>query len=146
MPFVATGCGGAPISASIESKQPQVIFQTDFAQASEDARRSGKPLLVVIKTNWCPFSHELLHETFANADVVRAGHDFVCVKLDAEQQPQLCASLAATRVYPTVQFISSSGEMLGSIAGSRTPKELLAKMRAVQLTSTQRILPVSVHR
>jgi hypothetical protein len=124
------GCSDMPIPASIRAQQPQIQFRTDYEQARQEARRASKPLMVVIKTKWCPFSREMLRETFTHREVVDASGSFVCVLVDAEEQAELCGRLNVKAVYPTTQFIGANGTVLARLEGSRTPRELLGEMHS----------------
>jgi thiol:disulfide interchange protein len=136
--WASGGCADMVPPASIRAERPQVEFLSDYGQAQREARRAGKPLLVVIKTDWCPFSRVLLRETFADRAVVDACDRFVCVVIDAEKQPKLCRTLSPTGVYPTVQFFGTNAAVLGQVEGSRTPKELLAAMRSAESALARR--------
>jgi hypothetical protein len=135
--LVSGGCGNLGMPASIQTQRAKVDFQSDYQQARQESRRTGKPLLVITKTQWCPFSRELLHESFTDRDVVKHCENFVCVVLDADEQADLCRRLNVTAVYPTIQFMSTNETVLGRIEGSRSPKEILAEMQKA-LTSTAR--------
>src|SRR5450759_5275105 len=61
-------------------------------EALEKARREGKPLLVSIGYSACHWCHVMAHESFE--DQATAGlmnEDFVCIKVDREEHPDVDA-------------------------------------------------------
>ncbi|MCG8587094.1 MAG: thioredoxin family protein [Pirellulales bacterium] len=144
--FGGVACSDANVPASIHAERTGVEFISDYQQARVAARRTGKPLLVVVRTRWCPFSHELIHESFADREVVQASSRFVCAVVDAEEQPELCRQLTTAAVYPSVHFLTANGTELNHFHGSRKPAELLDQIESAARASARLPLSLRIYR
>ena len=69
------------------------------------ARESDKPIFLSIGYSTCHWCHVMAHESFENAAIAEVlNKDFVCVKVDREERPDV------DRVYMTfVQATTGSG-------------------------------------
>lgn len=74
-------------------------------EAFELARTSNRPLLISIGYSACHWCHVMEHESFSNPEVAEImNHDFVCVKVDREERPDVDQVFMAT-----VQLLHNSG-------------------------------------
>ena len=137
---VAIGCGcgdgDCPLElrAKAESEEAReaeqhVAFLTDFGQALEEARRSGKPLLVFFETDECLYCHQMLEETFHDEQVIRLAENFVCLRIEAGDAPEICKDFHI-EAFPTVQFITPEGAHLHRVLGKKEPATLAVQMQA----------------
>ncbi len=139
---VAAGCGcgegGCPLelraTAKAESEEApkadqHVAFLTDFAHALEEARRSGKPLLVFFETEECLYCHQMFEETFHDEQVIRLAENFVCLRIEAGDAPEICKDFHI-EAFPTVQFITPEGAHLHRVLGKKEPATLAVQMQA----------------
>ena len=143
VPMALGGCGhgDARITTSIRGERPKVEFLTAYEIAREKSRLTNKPMLVVFKTRWCRFSREMLRDSFTSRPVVDSSREFVCLLVDAQQQPDLCEQLGTTNVYPTVLFVSPHGKLLYRAEGRRSSKQLVEHMNAALATTAARPRP-----
>lgn len=81
-------------------------------------------MLVFFAARWCDYCHQMASEAFTDQRVVRLSKQFVCVLVDADEEPDVCREFQV-RGYPTVQFISPRGVPLNRLSG-KTPADLLA--------------------
>src|SRR5881275_2058279 len=59
-------------------------------EAFEEARRLSKPLLISIGYAACHWCHVMAHESFEDeATAAQMNEDFVCVKVDREERPDV---------------------------------------------------------
>jgi len=60
------------------------------ARALADARRADKPILLLVGCSTCHWCHVMARESFADAGIAAAmNRDFICVKVDREERPDL---------------------------------------------------------
>jgi hypothetical protein len=60
------------------------------AEALDEARRTGKPILLSIGYSACHWCHVMAHESFEDADIAALMNDlFVNIKVDREERPDL---------------------------------------------------------
>jgi len=60
-------------------------------EALEEARRRDVPILLSIGYAACHWCHVMAHESFEDAGVAAAMNEFVCIKVDREERPDLDA-------------------------------------------------------
>lgn len=104
-------------------------FSSDYAGASRQATREGKPLLLFFTAEWCHFCHQMADEAFSNPQVQSLSNHFVCVLVDADAEPALCEQFQVT-AFPTIQFISSRGVPLERLVGKKPGHQLMMAMQA----------------
>lgn len=107
----------------------QVDFETSYPDALAEARRSGKPLLVFFSTDECIFCQQMQEEAFRDQQVVRLAGEFVCVRVESGESPEVCKDFHI-EAYPTVQFVASDGIPLHRVLGKREPEVLASQMQA----------------
>src|SRR3546814_5738338 len=86
--------------------------------AFEEARRTGRPVLLSVGYAACHWSHVMAHESFENADIARVMNElFVSVKVDREERPdvdaiyqQALALLGQQGGWPLTMFLTPEGE------------------------------------
>jgi thiol:disulfide interchange protein len=133
------GCSdtGTPTSqpaSTAQSAQPRIErgrlrFVPGFEQGLQQARREGKPVLLFFTAPWCGFCHQMAQEAFTHDQVVRLSEQFVCVLVDADQQPEVCREFRV-RGYPTIQFLSPRGVPLNRVTGKKPGHQLVMEMQS----------------
>ncbi len=100
-------------------------WETDFEKASEEAKESGKYILLDFSgSDWCGWCIKLEKEVFKKNDFKKYADDnLVCVLIDFPNKKRLSkkekaqnAELAkrfGVRGYPTVIVLDSNGELAG---------------------------------
>jgi thioredoxin-related protein len=137
---IAVGCDTAtpPLrlarpaqAASSQSEQPahSVDFLSGYPEALAEAHRSGKPLLMFFSAAECIYSNQMLEEAFCDQVVVRLAEDFVCVRIEADEAPEICRDFHV-EAFPTVQFVSPEGSPLHRVLGKKEPETLASQMEA----------------
>jgi thioredoxin-related protein len=119
--------------------KPGSVQWTPFTQATQNAASKGKYVFVDIYTDWCEYCKQLDAVTF-HAPTVLAELDkhFVSSKLNAESDVPLVwkgrkmtasklASLWQVDGFPTLMFLNSKGEIIGSFSSYADPK-LMVKL------------------
>lgn len=111
-----------------------IEFVEGYSDGYELAQQMSKPMLVFFTARWCNFCHQMEAEAFTDHDVANLSREFVCILVDADQQPDVCREFRV-RGYPTIQFLSARGVPLNRLTGKRSPQQLTLQMQAA-LTAT----------
>jgi thioredoxin-like negative regulator of GroEL len=106
-----------------------VRFVVGFQRGYEQAIAEGKPMLVFFTGRWCRYCHEMAAEALCDPDVRRLSEHFVCVQIDADDEPNVCRQFQIT-AYPTIQFLSRGGRPLDRLVGKRAASAVLREMQA----------------
>jgi thiol:disulfide interchange protein len=145
---LTVGCDSAPStqpstasSAAGESLRLVVRGQIHFIQGYSDgyqqAQRLNKPMLVFFTAKWCTFCHQMETEAFSDEQVSSLARQFVCVLVDADQEPEVCQEFRV-RGYPTIQFLSTHGVPLNRLMGKRPAQQVISQMQAALLATATR--------
>ncbi len=120
----------APQSAKQrQNSLPKLAFIDGYQQGLSEAAQQGKPLLVFFTASWCDYCHQMADEALLDPKVVRLGRQFVCVRVDADAEQQVCRELQVP-AYPTLLFLSPRGVPLERVVGKRAGHEVLMAMQA----------------
>jgi thiol-disulfide isomerase/thioredoxin len=80
-----------------------------------DAKKTGKPVLVVIFTTWCPHCRNY-SKVFADSRVAEAARQFVMIREDRDEETEFAASLAPDGTYiPRTLFLRPDGSLMKEI-------------------------------
>ena len=113
----------------------------DYDHGVAEAARTGKPIIVVAHTTWCPHcgKYKLV---FQDAAVVAASKQFVMILLDRDLETALNKQLGPNQTVfvPRTLFLASNATLRADMTGSNKgypnwidnsgPKELLRLMAA----------------
>ncbi len=119
--FLFVGC--SQVKSDVQSGG--IGWIRDMAQAKEAAIAQNKPILIDFYTEWCGWCKRLDKDTYANAKVIEAAKNFICVKIDAEKEKQLTASYNV-RGFPSTVFLKSDGSLIEVVPGYLPPKDFFA--------------------
>lgn len=112
----------APVAEGID------FFHGTFAEAQAKAKKEGKLIFVDAYTVWCSPCRWMAANTFTNADVgAFFNKHFINLKIDMEKgEGRTLSRKWAIRAYPTLLFMSDSGEVNKRVLGAQKPAQLLA--------------------
>jgi thiol-disulfide isomerase/thioredoxin len=113
---------------------PQIVrgrlqFVDGYRAGVEAAAAQRKPMLLFFTASWCSYCHQLAADAFTDESVVRLSEQFVCVLVDADREPEVCQQFQVSG-YPTIQFVSSRGQLLNRVVGKRPGHVLVRQMHA----------------
>jgi thiol:disulfide interchange protein len=97
-------------------------FETSYASALAEAKKTGKPLVAVFSASWCPPCQANKKKVYPDK-AVKAYHDkFVWAYLDADQ-PDVQKVMKEFGVdgIPHIQFLSKSGKTIDKQVGATSP-------------------------
>lgn len=94
------------------SARAETNWRVDYGKALEEAKQSGKPILVVVGTDNCHWCKQLDSRTLAVPEVEKLVNGrFVPFKLDADSQPELARALKV-QMYPSLFIASPTGSIV----------------------------------
>lgn len=116
---------------------PAIAWQ-DKAAGLDEARKSGKPVVMVFHAQWCPNCRHY-REVFKDPAVIEAARDFVMILVDIDRHPETNAAYAPDGPYvPRTMFLHPDGKLEARLGRNgaqykyfldyRGPGDLLALM------------------
>lgn len=103
-------------------------WHSDLKTAWETASAQERPLLVFLTTDGCAYCQKMKQTTLRDKGVqADLSARFIPVVLNSKDEPDLVKMLKI-RVYPSVVVIEPSGDVVESISGYQTAKQLREKL------------------
>lgn len=122
---VPGGCGRRS-SAPAAKESTRVDFASlDFSAALRRAKKENRLVMVDFYTDWCGWCKKLDKETYGDARVAEALRDVISIKVNAEKGGEAVAEQYRVRGFPTVIFVSASGEVVRKVEGYVGADEML---------------------
>ena len=120
--------------APVAPATPQIVrgrlrFVEGYSAGVQAAAAQHKPMLLFFTASWCGYCHQLAADAFTDEAVVKLSEQFVCVLIDADREPAVCQQFQV-RGYPTIQFVSSRGQLLNRVVGKEPGHVLVRQMHA----------------
>ncbi|HVX10413.1 MAG TPA: thioredoxin family protein [Pirellulales bacterium] len=106
-----------------------IAFVDGFEQGSQLARAEQKPMLLFFTATWCKYCQQMAKETLVHNGVVQLSQKFVCVRIDADAEPEVCREFDV-RSFPTVQFVSARGVRINRVTGKQPAQRFASQMEA----------------
>lgn len=116
----------------------------ELEPALAEAKKSGKPILVDVYTDWCGWCKRMDKTTYGNAEVRDyVARSFVPVRLNAEDDKSRATYDGKSRTYrqfadgfqvsgyPTTLFLASDGTLITLLPGYAKPAPFLNVLRYV---------------
>lgn len=107
---------------------PSFADAIDFLPSLPAARAQNpdrKPVVITFSASWCGWCRKMSATTFTDPGVAEIASDFVWVKLDADEEPELAARYRV-RGLPHVVLLDADERLLGSHPGYLSPEALIA--------------------
>jgi len=112
--LVLSNCGHERSDVTVEQKE--IRWLTSLAHAESIAQEDGNDILVSFEAPWCPWSRLVRDSLYLAPDVVDSLGEFVCVRIDVEENPQTASEFGIS-VYPTIVITDSYGREIGRMTG-----------------------------
>jgi thiol-disulfide isomerase/thioredoxin len=117
---------------SVDARASGEGWYTSLREAEEVALREGKPILADFSTSWCGSCRNLERNTFPNPTVQARMGNFVKVRVDGDEHPDLVRSYGISG-YPTLIAMSPGGKELNRTVGYVDASELTSDLdRAIR--------------
>lgn len=113
---------GAGACQKAQSQAPrQVTWITSVDAALADAKKTGRPILLDMYTDWCEWCHALDDTTYTDSTFVDYSRKFTMARVNAEVDT-VNAAKYHVKSYPTVLVLKSDGTEIDRVVGySRAP-------------------------
>ena len=111
-------------------------FATSYTSALADAKKSGKPVIVIFSASWCPPCQSMKKEVYPSA-AVKPYHDkFVWAYLDADDEANKKAMQKfGVEGIPHIEFLNAAGESIGKQVGGSDPADFAKKLNSLPAPS-----------
>ena len=105
-------------------------FETDYAKAQEEAKKSGKPMLLVFSATWCGPCQENKKKVYPSAEVKEYHDKFVWAYLDADvpANEKLMQQFKVEGI-PHIQFTTKDGKAVDNMVGQTTPEDFVKVLK-----------------
>lgn len=117
---------GLTVSVATADDMPWV---KDWVAAKADAEKSGKLIMVDFYTDWCGWCKKLDKDTYTDAGVIKLAAQVVPLKTNAEKEGKDLAEKYEVRGFPTILFLTASGDVVGRIGGYMPPAGFTSEMK-----------------
>ena len=117
------------LDASMVTQRGAITFVKGWELGRRVAAERGQPCLVFFTAHWCTYCRKMEGTTFTDPAVAQLATQFVCVLVDADQEPELCQRLHLAG-YPTLEIISPAGTSLGRLTGWQGAPALTQSLQA----------------
>ncbi len=104
-------------------------FVSGYRQGYSESVRQSKPMMLFFTASWCGYCRQMAEEAFTHPQVVSLSHQFVCVLIDADAEPEVCRQFQVTG-YPTIQFLSPRGVPLERVVGKKPGHQVMMAMQS----------------
>jgi len=104
-----------------------IAWQPDLTTAFQEARRSGRDLLLDFVTDWCVWCKVQDSATYSVPEFVEYSKRYLWVKVDAERDT-LAARKYGIRAYPTVVVVRPDGLEYDRVVGYTRPADFQAQV------------------
>lgn len=102
-------------------------FEKSYRSALAEAKKSGKPVIVVFSASWCGPCQQMKKNTYPSAEVTPMHDKFVWAYLDTDEEANAeVAKQFKVAGIPHIEFLDKEGKSLGNQVGS-APAPAFAK-------------------
>jgi len=102
-------------------------FSGDYQGCLAQARRSGKPVVLVFGASWCEACHTL-RKSFEHPSLKEPLAGYVCIWLDTDKEGRI-ADRHNVQGLPHIEILDSRGKQLAKMVGHQTPEDLRAALQ-----------------
>ena len=105
-----------------------IAWVPSYTDAANAAKKSDRPILLVVTTDWSGWGRKMGAETFADARVIALMEKFAAVRVDAEKAGAEQAKKYGVATFPTILFLNADGSRLGKIIGYETAEVFMGHL------------------
>lgn len=91
----------------------EIHWQKWSPEVFEEAKKSGKPVVVSLTATWCQKCHEMDENAFSDGKVIAfLNENFLCVRVDTDKRPDVKDRYLSAQGWPTTAVCVPSGEVI----------------------------------
>ncbi len=128
---VPAGAFDAKVPSSYEEVDEAMFMGakwfTNYEEAKEAARKTGKLIMLDFYTDWCFYCKKLDAEVFPTAAFKAKGAEFILCKINAEKDTAVAAQFPIEG-YPAIFFVNADGKVVHNIGGFMPVDGFIAEM------------------
>jgi protein disulfide-isomerase len=115
---------GAWAALSVASDTTEApVWRQDTYAAWKASQESGRPLVLFITSDNCPYCHLMDRNTFGDQNVLaRLRKSFVAARIEATRHPELTTRLQI-QAYPTTLVVDKTNRIVDAMPGYIEPRE-----------------------
>lgn len=106
------------------SDQNDLNWSTDLNMALQEAQKTNKTIIIDFYASWCGSCNQMEKDTFSNSQVQQKLNDYILVKVNIDQNPNLVQQYKIYSV-PTLVFLDPNGMEIKRLNGYQSPQKLL---------------------
>lgn len=109
-------------------------FEDSFRKVMADAKKSGKPVVLVFSASWCPPCQSMKNEVYPSKEVKEFHDKFEWAYIDIEDgdnSNEKAAKTFGVSGIPHIQFVDSEGKPLEKQVGGNSPDAFASKLKSV---------------
>ncbi len=110
---------------SVDAATKVAFASLSLGDALHRARAENRLVMVDVYTDWCGWCEKLDRETYGDKRVAAALENLISIRVNAEKGGEAVAEKYSVRGFPTVLFLSGSGEVIEKIEGYVGADEML---------------------
>jgi protein disulfide-isomerase len=119
----ACAFGLAIMACRSVAEELETVWREDSYVAWKASQESGRPLLLFVTSENCPYCVLMDRKTFSDEGVqARLRASFVAARVEAAAQPELARQLRI-QAYPTTVVVDTSNRVVAAIPGYVEPRE-----------------------
>ena len=131
--LVTGACARRPRATEGTHTKSKVAFASmSFGDALDRARSENRFVMVDVYTDWCGWCKKLDAETFGDLRVAEALKDTISIRVNAEKGGEAVAEKYGVRGFPTVLFLSGSGDVVRKVEGYVDADEMLRIVQSLR--------------
>ena len=129
LPLLAVLVGVGVLGAMRENRiVTEPVWVHSYQAGLKLAQNSHRPLLLSFHAPGCSWCAKMDAETFTDPAVVELSHNFVCVVVESETEPEAVEQYHITK-YPTTLLTDPQGHIFSATTGYVPASELLPALR-----------------
>ncbi len=102
------------VASSVSAQTP---WNQSVSKAFADARKTGRPVVVFVGTEWCHYCELMQSQTWSHPTIAQAvQRDFITLKLDGDRDQSIVRELGL-QSYPATMVYSPAGQQIARKSG-----------------------------